>query len=311
MRRYHITHRTVYKYSMPVAISRHSGYLKPRLSPRQEIDSFFIAIEPSPAEQFERRDFFGNTQLHFQIEAPHAELTITAESRVAVGPPDPLSPESPSASLTCREVRKSLRKDTSKDSLSAAQMAYPSSLTAFTDSIEDFAEPFFHDDRSFFEGASELCAVIHQQFQFDPHATDLSTPVDEVLRLRRGVCQDFAHLMLSCFRSQELPARYVSGYILTAPPPGQPRLQGADASHAWVGVYLPGHGWIDLDPTNNLLCGDEHVTVAMGRDYADVSPLRGAVIGGGTQKVRIQVTMAPEEEVSQAHAPPTLPQHPR
>ncbi|HUF61777.1 MAG TPA: transglutaminase family protein [Verrucomicrobiales bacterium] len=298
MPRYHIIHRTAYKYSMPVAISRHSGYLKPRSSSRQAIDSFSIAIEPAPAEQHERKDYFGNTQLHFQIEEPHTGLIITAESRVTVAPPDRLPPPPASAPLTCRDVREALRKDTSTDSLSAAQMACRSSLTAFTDPIDDFAAPFFPGDRSYYECASDLCAAIHQQFEFDPHATDLSTPVTEVLRLRRGVCQDFAHLMLSCLRSQYLPARYVSGYILTLPPPGQSRLQGADASHAWVGIHLPGHGWIDLDPTNNLLCGDGHVTVAIGRDYADISPLRGAVIGGGTQKVKIEVTMTPEEEVS-------------
>ena len=141
-----------------------------------------------------------------------------------------------------------------------------------------------------------LNEAIFEGFEFDSEATDLSTPADEVFLHRRGVCQDFAHLMLACLRSQRLPARYVSGYLLTQPPEGESRLLGADASHAWVSVWSPDNGWVDLDPTNNIRCGDEHVTVARGRDYADVNPLRGAVTGGGEQLMEVAVTMDPAEK---------------
>lgn len=172
-------------------------------------------------------------------------------------------------------------------------MASPTALTPAVDSVFAFADEFLGADRPYLGAAMELSSAIFRTFEFDPGATDVSTPVDDTLRMKKGVCQDFAHLMLACLRAHGLPARYVSGYILTQPPPGKPKLQGADASHAWTSVFVPGTGWVDLDPTNNLVCGDEHITVAVGRDYADVSPLRGAVVGGGEQEITIEVTMEP------------------
>ncbi len=290
MREYQLTHVTKYVYSMPVAVSRHAGYLRPMVTPYQEVDRYALTISPKPTERIERVDFFGNTQVQFQIEERHEELTVTTESLVRVKTEVATVSDVP---VTCGEVRARLATDFRRECLDACLMASPTSFTRCGEALEVFAEEHLAPDRPFLEAASALNASIHEGFEFDPEATDVGTPADEVFRHRRGVCQDFAHLMLACLRSQRLPARYVSGYILTHPPEGQSRLQGADASHAWVSVWVPGQGWIDFDPTNNMRCGNEHITVAWGRDYADVTPLRGAVTGGGEQKVRIAVTMAP------------------
>ncbi len=172
-----------------------------------------------------------------------------------------------------------------------------------TEAVEQFVEPFFRDGDDFLQAASDLATYIHTTFTFDPSATDVSTPVDEVLQLKRGVCQDFAHLMLACIRAKQLPGRYVSGYIVTHPPQGQPRMVGADASHAWVSIFIPGHGWVDIDPTNCQFCAEEHITLARGRDYSDVTLLGGSVIGGGAHTVHIEVTVTPLNRISVARQP--------
>lgn len=295
MREYQITHETHYGYSMPVAFSRHAAYFRPLEGARQKLFSYRHEISPPTSEEFERRDYFGNSQLQFQIETLHDEMSIRVESRVAVEAQAPIG--DPAATITCGELRERLRTETDRESLLAVQMSSNGSKTHSGGGVGKFARSYFPDERPFLEAALDLNAAIFNGFQFDADATDNSTPVDEVLRLRRGVCQDFAHLMLSSIRTLRLPARYVSGYILTNPPEGKPRLQGADASHAWVGVFVPGLGWVDLDPTNNLVCADEHVVVATGRDFDDVSPLRGAVTGGGAQEINIAVTVMPVDEL--------------
>ena len=206
------------------------------------------------------------------------------------------------AGITCGELREHLRTRTDRASLLAVQMSSNGAKTFSNGAVEKFARKFSPDERPFLEAVLELNTTIFNDFQFDSEATDVSTPIDEILRLRSGVCQDFAHLMLASIRSRGLPGRYVSGYILTHPPEGEPRLQGADATHAWVSVFEPDLGWLDLDPTNNLICADEHIVVATGRDFADVSPLRGAVTGGGTQDIDIAVTVMPVEEMRTASA---------
>lgn len=292
---YQLKHRTTYHYSIPVAVSRHMGYLKPAANQTQGVDEYELVIVPAPTERIERTDYFGNTQVQFQIEESHEVLTVTAKSKVRVAP----RPRGPLQSRrTCQDVRQILGADTSKPVLSACLMASPSHYTHPGKEVEAFASDYLRPGTGFLQAAVALNEAIHERFEFDPTVTDVGTRADEVFQHQRGVCQDFAHLMLACFRSQRLPARYVSGYILTHPPEGERRLEGADASHAWVSVWVPDLGWVDLDPTNNMLCGEEHITVACGRDYADVNPLRGAVTGGGSQQVEIGVTMTPLEEGS-------------
>jgi transglutaminase-like putative cysteine protease len=295
MREFEITHVTRYAYSMPVAFSRHAAYFRPRESSRQKVFSYSHKISPATTDEFERTDYFGNSQLQFQIESLHDHLTTEVHSRVGVAPQPAIG--DPKATTTCGELRKRLRSETDRESLMAVQMSSNGAKTHSGGAVERFARKLFPDDRPFLEACLELNATIFREFKFDGDATDVSTPVDQVLQLRRGVCQDFAHLMLASIRAMRLPARYVSGYILTNPPEGKPRLHGADASHAWVSVYIPELGWVDLDPTNDLVCGDEHIVVAIGRDFDDVSPLRGAVTGGGNQEIKIAVTVMPVEEI--------------
>lgn len=300
MREFEITHMTHYRYSMPVAFSRHAAYFRPLESERQKLISYSHKITPQPTEEFERRDYFGNCQLQFQIESLHSELSAEVRSRVGVEAQPTI--DDAATGITCGDLRKSLRTSTNRASLLAVQMSSNGAKTFSDGAVEKFARKFFPDGRPFLEAALDLNETIFNDFQFDNEATDVSTPVDEILRLRSGVCQDFAHLMLASIRSRRLPARYVSGYILTHPPEGQPRLQGADATHAWVSVFDPELGWVDLDPTNNLVCADEHIVVAVGRDFDDVSPLRGAVTGGGAQDIEIAVTVMPIEELRPAAA---------
>jgi transglutaminase-like putative cysteine protease len=283
---------------MPVAFSRHAAYFRPLDSPRQRVLSYKHQISPETTDEFERADYFGNTQLQFQIETLHDELRIEVQTRVGVEAQSPIGDAS--KSITCGELRQHLRAETDDQTLLAMQMSSSGAKTQSSGKVEEFARDFFPDERPFLEAAIDLNSTIFKEFQFDNNVTDVSTPVDEILILRRGVCQDFAHLMLAALRSMRLPARYVSGYILTHPLEGTPRLQGADASHAWVSVFVPKLGWVDLDPTNNLVCADEHIVVATGRDFDDVSPLRGAVTGGGSQTINISVTVMPVEELAVA-----------
>lgn len=294
MREFEITHETHYDYSMPVAFSRHRAYLRPLECPRQSLRHSSHSITPATSEEFDRDDYFGNRQLHFQIETLHDALSIVAHNRIGVDPQPDFG--DPSGTISCGDLRRHLRTETDKETLLAVQMSSVSERTGSQGRVAEFAAPFFPDDRPFLEAALDLNAAIFNGFKFDAEATEVSTPVDEILRLRGGVCQDFAHLMLASLRALRLPARYVSGYILTHPPDGKPRLHGADASHAWVSVFVPQLGWIDLDPTNNLICADEHIVVSTGRDFDDVSPVRGAVTGGGNQTIRIAVTVTPVEE---------------
>jgi transglutaminase-like putative cysteine protease len=295
MREYQITHQTNYKYSAPVAFSHLRAYLRPLSNYRQSVISYSQSILPLTSELTERTDYFGNSQMHFQIDTRHNELDVISHSRVQVSPQPDIG--DPACSITCGDLRRHLSTEADADTLLAVQMSSASGQTPPSNAVRQFAAPFFDDDKPFLQAALTLNAAIYSEFQFDNDATDITTPVDEILRLKRGVCQDFAHLMLAAIRTMRLPARYVSGYILTNPPKGKPRMIGADASHAWVSVFVPAIGWVDLDPTNNLVTADQHITVATGRDFDDVSPIRGAVTGGGSQTIRIAVTVMPVEEL--------------
>jgi transglutaminase-like putative cysteine protease len=287
---YEITHRTSYKYQSAVIQSQHLLHLAPCTMPRQQVKSSGIFIEPAPSWRREFTDYYGNPAVFVGIENEHTELVIHATSTVAVErPPEIALTEGPS----WEEIAASARAGGGGADLSVIELALPSPATPASDAVLKFARASFGAGQPAVACAWSLTTRIFDEFKFDPTATDVTTPVDRVLELRRGVCQDFAHVALACLRAMGLPARYVSGYLLTRPPPGGRKLQGADASHAWVSVWLGQLGWVDFDPTNRLLPGDEHITFAIGREYGDVSPVVGVLLGGGHHEVAVSVDVEP------------------
>jgi transglutaminase-like putative cysteine protease len=287
---YRIVHTTTYTYKQPVSVGTHVAYLIPRSQPHHTCLSHELVVSPVPDSLRERQDYFGNTSAFFTIEEPHDELNIEAHSRVVVDGPVAKWPENAPA---WDEVVRSMPSDLSEAGLEAYQFVFESPRIAPRPGFAAYATPSFPPARPLTEALLDLTARIHRDFKFDSRATDVKTLPEEVLRTRRGVCQDFAHFQVGCLRSLGLAARYVSGYVRTYPPPGRPRLVGADASHAWVSVYCPGTGWLDVDPTNNLIPSDSHVTLAWGRDYSDVSPVRGVILGGRDHKLQVRVDMEP------------------
>lgn len=285
--RYRVRHITTYHYAEPVAISHNVLHLAPRVTARQRVSGHTLRITPDPALIIERQDYFGNRVTAATVQDAHTVLTLSAESEVDIDPapqPDAL------AGTPWEIVVDALRSgDGGDDLLAAAEFAYPSPLVPTSAAARALAEPFFLPGRPLPAAVLDLTRAIHRAFAYDPKATTISTPVDTVLRERRGVCQDFAHVMIAALRSLGLAARYVSGYLETDPPPGRPRLQGADASHAWIQVFDPVLDWIDYDPTNGIIPGDRHVTVGWGRDFNDVSPAKGMILGGGSSTVSVAV----------------------
>jgi len=288
--RYQVTHETSYKYETPVVLSQQLLHLTPRVLPWQQREQHQIGIHPEPAEMSSREDYFGNLVTQILLAAPHTALTVRAESRVAVEPH-----AQPPAAEPWEEVRDRLKRVSSATLVEPAQYLFESPHVECFRELASYAAPCFPRARPIFEAVRDLTRRIHADFKFDPKATSVSTPLREVLTNRHGVCQDFAHLMIGCLRSLGLAARYVSGYILTTPPPGRPRLVGADASHAWVSAYCGAAGWVELDPTNDCVVGDEHITLAWGRDFSDVTPMRGVILGGGDQELAIRVTVTPQQ----------------
>ncbi len=284
MTRYTITHVTTYAYTEAVSLCQNVAHLSVRPSDRQRADPSTLAISPEPAVREERTDYFGNPAHHFTIQEPHRQLKVTARHRVTVFPPLP-----PADFTPWEAVRDRLPLDHSPAWLDAYQFTFDSRFAAADPKYAAFAADSFTPGRPMVQAASELVHRIHTGFQYDPRATTVSTPVGEVFENRRGVCQDFAHLLLACLRSLGLAARYVSGYLSTVPPPGKPRLVGADATHAWVSVFCGDAGWVDFDPTNDQIPHDRHVLLAWGRDYDDVSPLKGVILGGGKHTVTVSV----------------------
>jgi transglutaminase-like putative cysteine protease len=288
--RYQVEHTTKYVYASPVATSQHGAYLRPRELPYQHVRRHELRVDPAPASATRRIDAFGNTVNHFQVLRPHSRLTVTSESEVEVcARTEPDFDQSPRWEAVAREL--SGRPETMAPDV--AQFAHPSPYLAFSEAMGRFAHASFPAGEPLLHGAVALMRRMHEQFAFDATATTVTTPLNRVLEDRRGVCQDFAHVAISSLRALGLAARYVSGYLLTDPPPGQPRLVGADASHAWLSVFCPVNGWVDLDPTNNVIVGERHVTVAWGRDYGDVSPLRGVLLGGATHRLYVAVSVLP------------------
>jgi transglutaminase-like putative cysteine protease len=290
---YKITHRTTYKYKYPVSVGNHVACLQPRnLGHFQQAESQ-IHIFPTPITRTERVDFFGNTLCFFTIQEPHTELIVEARSAVTLA----IQPASlPGSTIPWEQVAESLPLDDSPHGLEAFQFSFESPRIRIRPEFAAYARQSFTTGRPMPESLRDLTARIHRDFRFDSKSTNVRTPPEEVFKKRRGVCQDFAHVQIACLRSINLAARYVSGYLRTYPPPGKPRLIGADASHAWVSAYCPGIGWLDVDPTNDVVPSDGHVTLAWGRDYGDVSPLRGLVHGGGSNTLKVAVDMEPVTE---------------
>ncbi len=301
--RYHVLHETRYDYGSTISLSQQQLHLSPRELPWQEVHSQKVAIQPEPTWRRDGDDAFGNPVSWISFHAPHESLLIRSSMNISVMP-HPADDALLESSLPWEMVRDRLAYDATApepEDLDACRFLFESAHVRIKHELADYAADCFPPGAPVLVGARRLMSKIFDEFEFDPEATTVSTPVLEVLENKRGVCQDFAHLMIACLRASGLAARYVSGYLLTRPPPGKPRLIGADASHAWVSVYAPGTGdnWVDFDPTNNLLPDTEHITLAVGRDFSDISPLRGIILGGGSAEPEVAVTVVPldEEEI--------------
>ena len=287
MRRYEIRHSTTYRYGAPVMSGLTMAHLLPRATPHQEVVEAKVSADPVADHSTTHIDGFGNLTTFLGVEHPHEQLVVTAASVVNVDDPR----WEPSALVPAwDDVAGLLALDFGPEGLLARACTLASPLVSPSSELAAYASPSFPAGRPLDDAVRVLVARIHDEFAFDPAFSDVSTPLTDVLAARRGVCQDFAHLSIGCLRSLGLPCRYVSGYLETQPLPGQPRLVGADASHAWAAVYIPGCGWLDLDPTNDQVPPQRHITVAWGRDYADVAPVRGVVFGPATtQELAVSV----------------------
>jgi transglutaminase-like putative cysteine protease len=285
-----VRHRTTYAYAHPVSVSHHLVHLTPRTGGHQLCHEHALEVAPAPTVQADESDYFGNGTTFLTVQTAHTELVLEATSRVEVRA---RRPHEIAATPAWERLAERLRRPRSLEALTAAELALPSPRAPLVDELTAWARPSFPPARPVLEGALDLVGRIHREFRYDPSATDAGTSVAEAFTLKAGVCQDFAHLAIAALRGLGLPARYVSGYLLTRPPPGRERLIGADASHAWLAVWTGEQGWIDLDPTNDVVPGEEHVTLAWGRDYADVAPVTGVMFGGGEHRVHVAVDVAP------------------
>ena len=293
--RYQIFHDTHYHYDSPVSLAQQLAHLWPRACEWQRCSAQQLDISPQPSSRRDELDVFGNPITRLAFERPHDELLVNAGLTVEVlARPAPDFARSPAWDQTRDSLTYSSR-PMSPEAIEACRYRFESPYVHLKQTFVDFSESCFAPGRPLLLGVQALMQKIFSEFTFDAEATQVATPLVEVLERRRGVCQDFAHLMLACLRSRGLAARYISGYLLTQPPPGQPRLIGADASHAWVSVYCPVSGWVDFDPTNNVQPALEHITLAWGRDFSDVSPLRGVILGGGSHDPEVRVTVMPLE----------------
>jgi transglutaminase-like putative cysteine protease len=286
-----VIHTTEFIYDARVGLCHNEARLHPHELPHQQVLDSILQIEPVPHDRYERLDGFGNRTTYFSIQQPHDQLTVTATSDVLLTAPGP--PESTlfdgAVGRSWESVRERLRCDRSATIIAAAQFLFDSPMISVDELLANYVRPSFPPGKPLDAAVHDLMQRIYHEFTYDPEFSSLATPLKEVILHRRGVCQDFAHLAIGCLRAQGLAARYVSGYIETEPPAGKARLVGADASHAWFSVYDPDSGWLDFDPTNNQRPRDQHITLAWGRDYTDVTPLKGVVFGGGKHALRVAV----------------------
>ncbi|GAB4212695.1 MAG: transglutaminase family protein [Rhodoferax sp.] len=290
-----VAHETCYHYGSPVVMAQHLAHLQPVDRPGLHVVTHSLHIDPQPPQLRSAPDAFGNVRCHFALATPHEVLTVYADMTVQTEPPQPVPAGTPWESVV-----EAFRYRVGVAYNPASEFLFASPYVARHRELADFARPLFEPGRPVLEAAGALMHHIHTEMRYASGSTGVNTPVLEALAQRKGVCQDFAHLMIGCLRSLGLPARYVSGYLLTRPPPGKPRLIGADASHAWVQAFDPDVGWVDFDPTNDAQGlgrpGESHVTLAIGRDFGDVSPLRGVIHGGANPTLSVAVTVAPPDE---------------
>lgn len=306
--KYRITHTTYYRYSQPVGLCQNEARLQPRNFWRQQCHNSRFDIQPTPTDFREWLDFFGNHVTYFAIQQPHTQLTVTAINEVTIFPrqnnsdlANRITWEQARTVLQEMPVQVQMQNQQGQSQsqlsseehimeiLDAKQYVLDSPMITVMPQLADYAEPSFQVNRSLVDVVHDLMQRIYLDFTYDPSFTTIATPLSDVLRHRRGVCQDFAHLAIGCLRAYNIAARYISGYVETVPEAGQPRLVGADASHAWFSVYIPNTGWLDFDPTNNTVPLDQHITLAWGRDYADVTPLKGIAFGGGQHTLSVSV----------------------
>ena len=290
-----VSHSTVYHYATAVETAQHLATIRPRACMWQTIVAHHEHIDPSPSYVTSRVDGFGNDVLYFSLDTPHESLRMTSETTVQLLPR--WRGLDPAATPAWEDVAQCLRYQAGSVFYPEAEFCFASPNIVLSPELQAYARQSFEPGVPVVAGAISLMHRIHTDFEYAPTATAFDTPAAQAFRLRRGVCQDFSQVMIGCLRALGLPARYVSGYLRTEPPAGQPRLIGADASHAWVSVFCPQSGWVDLDPTNDVLADLDHVTLAIGRDYSDVSLLRGMILGGGEHRVEVAVSV---QEVSAA-----------
>jgi transglutaminase-like putative cysteine protease len=292
---YRIVHKTLYEYADAVNLSHNLVRARPRNHSAQTCRWHELAVSPVSAIRGERRDYFGNHVSWLSLQEPHTVLTIESRSEVEVRLE--LRPDL-SQGASWEHVAALIAGSTAPETIAVRQFTFDSLYGRRLPELSAYALSSFPAGRSLLECAFDLTRRIHADFKYLPGSTKVGTPSLEVLRIRQGVCQDFAHLAIGCLRSLGLAARYVSGYLVTTPPPGRPRLAGADASHAWISVFTPDFGWVDFDPTNGVMPLDSHITVAWGRDYDDVGPIRGILIGGHRQRLDVSVDVVPVENAS-------------
>lgn len=281
--RYRIQHITEYIYSDMVSHCYNLAHMIPRSTQRQKCISSDIKVEPLTAVASRREDYFGNHAYHFEIQQPHKKLVITATSLVDTGPQ--CSAPELDIGITCGDAQRLLQTSQEPDLLLAKEFMFDSPMIKASQALREYAEPSFSADQTLLSSVMHLTRRIYTDFKYSPQSTTVATPLSEVLAKKRGVCQDFAHLQIGCLRAMGFPAKYVSGYIETLPSPGKEKLVGTDASHAWISVFSPTEGWVEFDPTNNCVAADQHIITAWGRDYFDVTPLRGIIFGGGEKPV--------------------------
>lgn len=297
---YHVLHQTRYLYADEVVSSHNEAHLLPRALATQTPSNVQLRIDPAPDTVRWHQDYYGNDVVFFNLQTAHRELTIRTESDVAL---DPAPRFDPARSTPWEEVAAGVRLARTPDALEAFEYVFDSPFVAASETLAAYARPSFAPGRPLAEAVLDFAHRIHGEFFYDPEATTLDTPVEDALRERHGVCQDFAHVMIGGLRSLGLPARYVSGYLRSrrkakaeARPPAEAELVGSEASHAWVAVWCPTLGWIEVDPTNDLVPSHRHIVLAWGRDYDDVSPVKGVTLGGGSHTVEVTVEVKPVAE---------------